>query len=95
MAERLITVEEAFAGRGKGVLVMPRFTAVDPDRALRPVELRRPDGTRRAATATLEVAHMRGAAGAYAMWRLVDASEADVPAGTEIWSLDDSAAAGG
>lgn len=91
MSARLVTVEEAFAGRGKGVLVLPRFTVLAPNRAPRPVELRRPDGTRARATATMEVAHMRGASGSYAMWRLLDAAEADVPPGTEIWSVDAAA----
>jgi hypothetical protein len=86
VTERLLVVEEAFVARGKGVLVMPRFTAETPRRGPFSVELRLPDGTTREVQAEMEVAHMRGALAPYAMYRLHVSSPDDVPAGTEIWA---------
>lgn len=87
MSERLLVVEEAFVARGKGVLVMPRFTSETPRRGAFPVELRMPDGSTREVQAEMEVAHMRGALAPYAMYRLHVAGPDEIPAGTEIWSL--------
>jgi hypothetical protein len=87
MSERLLVVEEAFVARGKGVLVMPRFTAETPRRGAFAVQLRMPDGTTRDVQAEMEVAHMRGQLAPYAMYRLHVATPDEVPAGTEIWSL--------
>lgn len=84
-SERLLVVEEAFVARGKGVLLMPRFTATSPPRGAFAVRLRLPDGTERATTAVVEVAHMRGALAPYAMYRLPELAPEEVPAGTELW----------
>ena len=83
----LLIVEEAFAVRGGSVQVSPRITiARDASRAPFPVRLRFPDGTEREAMATLDVAHMRGPHGAFALVRLLGLQPGDVPTGTEIWS---------
>ena len=81
----LVVVEEAFAARGGGVVVHPRITVHDTSRAPFPVQLRHPDGSRRTATATLDVAHIRGPNGAYALVRILGVGVQDVPPGTEIW----------
>lgn len=88
MAERLITVEEAFVARGRGVLIAPRFTVERPRTGRFRVLLRLPDGSERETSAELEVAHMRGALAPYAMVRLPDLRPEDVPARTEIWMID-------
>lgn len=88
MAERLLRVEDAFTASGPGVLVMPRFTTSEPRRGTFAVRLVMPDGSERAATASIDVAHMRGAAGQYAMYRLFGVELADVVVGTEIWSVE-------
>jgi hypothetical protein len=82
-----VVVEDAFVGRGKGVLVEPRIALQAPPSSITPfpVRLRLPSGEERAAMATLDVAHIRGPNGTYAMVRLVDLTPGDVPAGTEIW----------
>jgi hypothetical protein len=80
-----VVVEEAFAARGHGVLVAPRITVDERPSAPFAVRLRLPDGRERALTATLDVAHIRGPNGAFAMVRLLGVTPADVPAGTEIW----------
>lgn len=85
MAERLLVVEDAFVVRGTAVLLMPRFSTADPPRGSFPVRLVRPDGTEVAATASVDVAHMRGPSGAFAMYRLEGVTPADVPKGTELW----------
>jgi hypothetical protein len=82
---RLVVVEEAFVARGADVHVAPRITVHDAPRGTFPVRLRLPDGTERPATAALDVAHIRGPHGAFAMVRLVGLTPGDVPAGTEIW----------
>jgi hypothetical protein len=82
---RLVVVEEAFVARGSDVYVAPRITVDEAPRGKLAVRLRLPDGTERAATAVLDVAHVRGPHGAFAMVRLLGLSPADVPAGTEIW----------
>jgi hypothetical protein len=82
---RLVVVGEAFAARGSGVHVAPRITVDEAPRGTFPVRLRLPDGTERAATATLDVAHIRGPHGAFALVRLLGLAPGDVPAGTEIW----------
>ena len=85
--EKLLVVEEAFVARGKGVLVMPRFTAETPRRGVFAVRLKMPDGTMREVQAEMEVAHMRGALAPYAMYRLHVGSPEEIPAGTEIWPV--------
>ncbi len=85
MASLLVVVEEAFAGRGKGSLVAPRITADRAPSGTFPVRVRTPDGKERGATATLEVAHIRGPLAPMAMLRVVDLAPADLPAGTEIF----------
>jgi hypothetical protein len=84
--ERLVVVEEAFAGRGTDVVVSPRITIHDPSVPKSfPVRLRLPDGTEQTATAALDVAHIRGPNGAYALVRILGVRLEDVPAGTEVW----------
>lgn len=87
MADRLLTVEDAFVAKGAGVLVMPRFTSQSPLKGKFSVELRFADGTTRGVTAEIDVAHMRGPLPPFAMFRLHDVVPADVPVGTEIWSV--------
>jgi hypothetical protein len=89
MAERLLVVEEAFVARGRGVLVLPKFTAPSSSSAPTRVKLRRPDGTEAIVAATVEVSHMRGALAPWAMYRLPESTTEDVPPATELWSLDD------
>ncbi len=86
MSEKLLVVEEAFVARGKGVLVMPRFTTESPRRGSFAVHLRFPDGSEREVQAEMEVSHVRGSLAPYAMYRLHGVAPEDVPAGTEIWS---------
>jgi hypothetical protein len=81
----VVVVEEAFVARGSGVLVAPRITILEAETAPFPVRLRLPDGTERTATASFDVAHIRGPSGVFAMVRLLDVTLADVPVGTEIW----------
>ena len=88
MAERLVTVEEAFVARGRGVLIAPRFTLAQPRSGAFRVRLRSPDGAERETSAELEVSHMRGSLAPYAMVRLPELAPEDVPVGTEIWTLD-------
>lgn len=88
MAERLLCVEDAFTTNGPGVVVMPRFTTTAPPRGRFAVRLVFPDGTDLAASASLDVAHMRGASGQYAMYRLFDVDLARITKGTEIWSVE-------
>jgi hypothetical protein len=88
MGERLLVVDEAFTARGRGVLLMPRFTAESPRRESFRVRLRLPNGDERETTASMEVSHMRGALPPYAMLRLPELAPDDVPAGTEVWSAD-------
>ena len=88
VAERLLTIEDAFVAKGKGILVMPRFTTATPPRGTVAVRLRFADGTTRDVTAEVEVAHMRGPLPPFAMYRLHGVTPEDVPAGTELWSVD-------
>jgi hypothetical protein len=81
----LVVVEDAFVARGSGVLVAPRITLLEAETTPFPVRLRLPDGTERTATASFDVAHIRGPGGVFAMVRLLGLKPADVPAGTEIW----------
>jgi hypothetical protein len=82
----LVVVEEAFPARGSAVQLAPRITVQnDAPRAPFPVRLRLPDGRERAAMAALDVAHMRGPHGAFAMVRLLGMTPGEVPPGTEVW----------
>ena len=88
MAERLLTIEDAFVAKGHGILVMPRFTTATPPRGKFAVQLRFADGTTRDVTAEVEVAHMRGPLPPFAMYRLHGVTAEEVPAGTELWSAE-------
>ena len=85
---RLLVVEDAFAGRGRGVLVTPKVTVEKPTPGTFSVRLRLPDGRERVAAASFDVAHIRGALPPFAMLRLAELTPEDVPAGTEVWTLD-------
>jgi hypothetical protein len=87
MAERLLTIEDAFVARGHGVLVMPRFTTSTPPKGKLTLQLRFADGSTRDVTAEIEVAHMRGPLPPFAMYRLHGVTPEEVPAGTELWSV--------
>ncbi|MBX3260083.1 MAG: hypothetical protein KIS78_04735 [Labilithrix sp.] len=89
MAERLLVVEEAFVARGRGVLLLPRFTAESSTPAKLAVVLRRPDGTERETVAITETSHVRGSLAPWAMYRLSELTPEDVPPGTELWTRDD------
>ena len=84
----LVVVAEAFPARGSGVHVTPRITVHSAPREAFAVRLRRPDGHETTAMAALDVAHIRGPNGAFAMVRLLGLSPDDVPVGTEIWRAD-------
>ena len=84
--EPLLIVEDAFVVRGPGVQVLPRFTVAAPSPGAIFVRLVRPDGTAREATATIDVAHMKGALAPYAMYRLHGVDVDDVPVGTAIFA---------
>lgn len=81
-------MEDAFIARGAGVLVMPRFTTASPPKGKIAVQLRFADGTTRDLQAEVEVAHMRGPLPPFAMFRLHGVTPQEVPAGTEIWSVE-------
>lgn len=86
VAAPLVVVEDVFPARGSAVHVAPRITVLqDAPRSPFPVRLRLPDGTERKAMAALDVAHVRGPHGAFAMVRLLGLQPDEVPAGTEIW----------
>ncbi|MBX3208396.1 MAG: hypothetical protein KF764_25345 [Labilithrix sp.] len=88
--ERLLVVEEAFVARGRGVLLLPRFTAGPHSPTKLAVVLRRPDGTELETVATTETSHVRGALAPWAMYRLAELTPDDVPPGTELWTRDDA-----
>src|SRR6185295_16552065 len=81
---RLLTVEEAFAGDGRGVTLVPKITVKDAPAGPIRVRLRLPGGAEREATATFQVAHIRGPHGAFAMVKLADLAPEEVPVGTEV-----------
>jgi hypothetical protein len=87
MSERLVVVQETFVASGRGAVVSPRISlpSAAPTGPFA-VRLRLPDGTERAATASFDVAHIRGPLAPFAMVRLLDCAPSDVPAGTEIWT---------
>jgi hypothetical protein len=84
-ASPLVVVTEVFPARGGGLTLFPRITIQAPVKGSFPVRLRLPDGTERLATATLDAAHIRGPLGAFALVRILDVAEGDVPPGTEVW----------
>jgi hypothetical protein len=86
----LLVVEDAFPARAGGTLVLPKITAERASRAPFEVTLALPDGTTRRATASLEVAHVRGPLPPFGMLRLHAIAPEEVPVGTQI-----RAAAGG
>jgi|GEM_PF-1254474 len=88
MGERLLVIEDAFTANGPGVLVMPRFTAAAPKKGTFPVRLAFPGGATRDLTASIDVAHMRGALAPFAMYRLFGITPEEIPRGTELWSVD-------
>lgn len=86
MSELLLVVEESFASR-RDAVVLPRFE-LRPGAPLKvEVRLRLPDGSDSLATATIDVAHVRGDRPPFAMYRFPSTSPGAIPPGTEIWSL--------
>lgn len=85
MEHFLLTVQEAFALRGRGILLFPPvpFDQMPPERRHQPirfrVELRRPDGT----VDPVEAWFAPDFEGYNCLLRNVQKS--DVPKGTEIW----------
>jgi len=85
--ERLLVVEEAFADGSRGVTLAPRITVHRDYPGSFLVRLRPPGGPEREAKGSLQVAHIRGPSGAFAIVRISGLSVADVPPGTEVWVL--------
>ena len=88
MTERLLVVEECFLAAAGKVMVTPRLKVARATREPFAVRLRLPSGEERAATAALDFAHIQGPLPPFAMMRLIGVTPDDVPAGTEIWSVD-------
>lgn len=88
MPRLLLVVEDAFTGRGPGVLVMPRVTADVADAAGFAARLALPGGASRDVRAKLDVAHMKGGLPPYALVRLLDVTLDDVPRGSELFIAD-------
>lgn len=88
MSKRLLVVTDAFLTRGQGVLVEPKITLDHDAPQTFDVRLRFPDGTERVTQASFEVAHIRGPRAPFAMVRLLELSPSDVPAGTEVWTVE-------
>ncbi len=81
----LLVVTDAFVANGKGVLVMPRVTVSAPIRGEFQLRMRLPDGTERTVTATMDVAHIQGKGGTFAMYRIHGVKPEDIPVGTELF----------
>jgi hypothetical protein len=84
--EKLVVVEEAFADGPRGVTVAPRITVNREYPSSFSVRLRPPGAPEREAKGSLQVAHIRGPNGAFAIVRISGLAVADVPPGTEIWA---------
>jgi hypothetical protein len=84
MAERLLVVKDAFAGRA-GVELLPAITSDRVPPSPFEVTLRAPDGAERRARAEIIVAHIRGPLPPLARIRLVGVAVESVPVGTELW----------
>ncbi len=85
----LVVVEEAFRTRGAGVVLAPRFVNQGLGRGPFEVRLRLPDATERVVSATLDMAHINGPNGAFAMIRLHGIEPESVPPGTEVFLVKD------
>jgi hypothetical protein len=88
MPDKLMVVEEAHPGPGRGVVLSPRFVPPPSLARALTVRLKLPDGRERTASAELQVSHMRGPLPPYALLRLADVGAAEVPPGTEVWTTD-------
>ena len=88
---RLLTVADTFAITGRGLMVAP-MPALDEVRGPGDidVELRLPDGTRRAARLSLMTEFINPTP-AIRRWACLfaDLGKSEVPLGTEIWCPDD------
>jgi hypothetical protein len=83
----LLVVEEAHPARGGDVVLAPRIVVHGPAGPPFAVSLELPDGSQRAAAAALDVAHIRGPNGAFALVRLVGLTVDDVPTGTRVFRI--------
>ena len=82
-------VEDAHPARGGDVVLSPRIVVKGPAGPPFAVRLTLPDGTERDAKASLDVAHVRGPNGAFALVRILGALPADVPVGTMVRRVED------
>ncbi len=87
-ASFLLVATGAHPARGGDVLLSPRIVVTGPAGPPFPVRLTLPDGSERDAMASLDVAHIRGPNGAFALVRILNATPEDVPAGTRVSRLD-------
>ncbi len=83
----LLVVADAFIARGKGVLVAPRVTVEKPIRGEFQLRMKLPDGSERTATASMDVAHIPGKGGTFAMVRILGVKPEEVPVGTELYAI--------
>jgi hypothetical protein len=86
MTVPLVVVTDAFVANGKGVLISPRVTVDKPVKGTFSLRMKLPDGSERVVTASMDVAHIQGKGGTFAMYRLLDVTPEDVPAGTELFA---------
>ncbi len=83
----LLVVDGVFAAR-RGVQLSPRLVP-EPAWGLgrEPFDIRlvRPDGSSREGRAELDIAHVTGPRPPYALCRVLDVSESEVPIGTRVY----------
>ncbi len=89
MARRLFVVEDTFAIRTRGLVLVPGLVPVGAERFRSgdPIELRRPDGS--ALAATIGGLEMLSPDPSRGLTLLISGmAKDDVPIGTEVWSVD-------
>lgn len=90
MTRHLLTVEETFDVRGRGLIVAPFLDEAEARRERFEIELRKPCGARVRAMAFAQVPFISPPPPKFqAHLAILGVSKADVPVGTEVWTLID------
>ncbi len=91
MPRHLITVQDAFAIRGRGTILAPDIDLGDRGSIKMRIELRRPDGTRETLEARAAIPFVDGPKVVRRPRHelQLDVPKTRVPVGTEIWTVDE------
>jgi hypothetical protein len=84
---RLLTVEDTFAIKGRGLVLAPDLATAEVLRGAVELDVKRPDGTTQRISGHVSVAFF-SPSGSAVVLHLPTATKQEVPIGSQLWTID-------